>query len=195
MQSIVFFGLPGSIAALACLALSGCASVAIEAVNVAADKVSVTTNLDDALGGDPDAQFAVGEALCCSGDAATGTLYNTTEAITWLCRSAEQGNTDAMQKLGQIFEGDQVDGLRILRRAFTATQETPKNPAAAYFWYAKAGASGEIDGAETARALYETLSLAERDTAARYFDGAPAPCEWNDLAQTIAPSSDARPSQ
>ncbi len=166
---------------LAVAPLSGCASVAIEAATVAVDKVQISRNIDDARAGDPDAQFAVGNALCCSGDAAEGSVYNTAEALTWLCRSAEQGNTDAMQKLGQIFEGDQIDGLRTMRRLFTATQDVPENLAAAYYWYARAGIAGQNSASETAAELYLDMSTLERQRVRFYLDGTTTPCGWNDL--------------
>ena len=110
---------------LCSLLLTGCGAVAVETATIGWDKMKVRANIDAARAGDPEAQYAVGEALCCSGDTATGTLYSTEDAMKWLCAAAAQGNTNAMLKLGQIFEGDQVDGLRLMRRAMNGGDGHP----------------------------------------------------------------------
>ncbi|MEL6999155.1 MAG: hypothetical protein AAFP68_12910 [Pseudomonadota bacterium] len=154
-------------------------------MSVTADKAKVSLNIDEARAGDAEAQYAVGDALCCSGDAAEGTVYNTTEALTWLCRAAEQGNTDAMVKLGDIFSGDQVDGLRMMRRVLTAVSGTPKNLPAAYYWYTRAEAAGLSEAAEMTKPLDQSMTAADRTQAAHYLAASTTPCSWSDL-QTAA---------
>ena len=169
------------LAVLCGLLLSGCGAVAVETATIGWDKTQVWANIDAARAGDPEAQYAVGEALCCSGDTATGTLYSTEDAMKWLCAASAQGNTDAMLKLGQIFEGDQVDGLRLMRRAMNAVTDTPKNIAAAYYWYAAAGNAGVTEAAGTADELFKGMSASERATARGYLSRDKPPCSWADL--------------
>lgn len=176
-----------------CFQISGCASVAIEALAITADKVTANRNIDAAQAGDADAQYALGEALCCSGDAAEGTFYDTSQALVWLCRAAEQGNTDAMMKLGQIFDGDQVDGPRMMRRILTAITETPENAPAAYYWYARAGRDGHEAAAETAKSLAETMTAPEKAQADLYLEDAALPCTWADLQTAAADGTAGEP--
>ncbi|MEO1469791.1 MAG: hypothetical protein AAFV86_12095 [Pseudomonadota bacterium] len=173
--------------ALAALQLAGCAAVPMEAASVAIDKATVWRNIDAARAGDVEAQYRVGQALCCSGDVPEGSAYSTEEALHWLCVAASQGSADAMLKLGKIFEGDQVDGVRLVRRAMTAVTETPENPAAAHYWYARAAEAGEEDAAETARALYRDMTPAERAAALAYADAPEPPCRWDDLRAEAQP--------
>ncbi|MEM1385260.1 MAG: hypothetical protein AAGG06_16660 [Pseudomonadota bacterium] len=161
--------------------LAGCAAVAVEGGSVALDKARVQSNIDAALAGDPQAQYAVGAALCCSGDVAEGSVYSTAEAMRWLCAAANQGDTKAMLKLAQIFEGDQVDGLRIVRRAMTAVADTPQNLAAAHYWYSRAEASGGDGAADMAGETNQAMTTAEKEAVAQYAAGAEPPCEWADL--------------
>lgn len=169
---------------LCSLLLAGCGAVAVETATVGWDKAQVWINMDEARAGDAEAQYAVGEALCCSGDTATGTLYSTADAMRWFCAAAAQGKTDAMLKLGQIFEGDQIDGLRLMRRAMNAVTDVPRNRAAAYYWYAAAGHAGVAEAARTATDLNAEMTAAEKITAANYLSGTTPPCSWADLQAT-----------
>ena len=172
------------VAAAGVCALSGCAGVVIETANVVADKARLQSNLEKAEAGDPAAQFAVGDALCCSGDAAEGSAYSTENAIRWLCASADQGNADAMMKLGKIFSGDQTDGVRVIRRLLNAASGTPTNLGAAYYWYSEAGEAGKEDGALALLDLQKEMTPAERTLAADYLTSvAERPCGWDALVQ------------
>jgi hypothetical protein len=166
------------------LGLAGCGAVAVETATVGWDNAKVWANMDAARTGDPEAQYAVGEALCCSGDAATGALYSTADAMRWLCAAADQGNTDAMLKLGRIFEGDQVDGLRPIRRAMNAVTVTPQNLAAAYHWYATAAREGVTVAAGTTEELRAVMTDVEHARARDYLSGSEPPCGWGDLQAT-----------
>ena len=103
--------------------------------------------------------------------------------MKWLCAAADQGNTDAMQKLGQIFEGDQVDGLRLIRRAMNAVTDTPQNLAAAYYWYAAAGRAGVAEAAGIAADLNAEMTATEQLTTAGYLSSQNPPCFWADLQE------------
>lgn len=170
--------------ALLSVQLSACGAVVVETATVGWDKAQVRINMDAARAGDPEAQYAVGAALCCSGDSQTGTLYSTEDALKWLCAAAAQGNTDAMLKLGQIFEGDQVDGLRLMRRAMNAVTDTPQNLAASHYWYTTAGHAG-VDKAQVMAAdLNAKMTASQKEIAAGYVSGTKPPCCWTDLQAT-----------
>lgn len=163
-------------------ALSGCASVAIDTAHAIVDKARLQSNLEKAKAGDPTAQFVVGDALCCSGSAPEGSAYSTEKAIDWLCASADRGNADAMMKLGEIFSGDQTDGVRVMRRLLNAASGTPANLSAAYYWYTEAGEAGKEDGALELLDLLEEMTPAEQRLAVDYLTGvADRPCDWTDL--------------
>jgi hypothetical protein len=166
------------------LGLSGCAGLAIETVNVVADKARLQSALEEAEAGDPKAQFVVGDSLCCSGNDPERGAYSTEKAIGWLCASADQGNSDAMMKLGKIFSGDQTDGVRVMRRLVNAASGTPSNFGAAYFWYTRAAEAGNEDGAAAAIDLQqEKMSQDDKLLATGYLTEALAkPCDWESLA-------------
>lgn len=175
--------------ALCVLPLAGCGAVAVEAAAVAVDRVKVQQNIDGARAGDADAQYALGNARCCSGNAPSGTFYSTAEALTWLCAAAEQDNADAMLKLGRIFEGQQVAGLRLVRRAASVPFSTPMNRAAASYWYARAEAAGAATAARSAATLNRRMTPHDKLLAARYAATSTPPCNWSDFV-TAAPVTD-----
>lgn len=170
---------------LVAIGLTGCASAAIEGARVGVDAVSQKQNQEDAEAGDPEAQFALGDSLCCSGDVPKRGVYSTEESIKWLCAAAEQGNADAMVKLGKIFSGDQTDGLRLIRRAVNAVTGAPSNLGAASYWFDQAQKAGSEDGAEGGQELQEDMAPADETLAAQYMSGAlPKPCDWAALTHT-----------
>lgn len=167
------------------VAVSGCAAPVVEGANVAADRIRVESNMEEAEAGDAEAQFKVGNALCCSGSAPERGAYSTEKSIGWLCASARQGNTDAMMKLGQIFSGDQTDGLRLVRRAINVASGTPTNLGASHFWYSRAAQAGVENGREAAASLQTEMSQRDITLAESYRTGAqPEPCSWADLMAT-----------
>ena len=107
-------------------ALGGCAGAAMEGANMARDEVVYDKHIEAAQTGDAEAQYRVGEALCCSLGDREG-FYDTRESVEWLCRSAEQGYAPASQKLGQIYSGRVVSGVRILRRVAEGVSGRPEN--------------------------------------------------------------------
>lgn len=176
-----------AILALCLPLLAGCGAVALESASVAVDKAKVWRNTEAAQKGDPDAQYALGNALCCSGNAPDGVVYSTAEALEWLCVAADQGNADAMIKLGRIFEGRQVDGPRLLRRVSNIPFKPPVNRAAAYYWYKRAEDAGAAKASKAAAKLHKTMTAGEQVLAAHY-DLAPSPpCDWSALVAEATP--------
>src|SRR3546814_6649013 len=79
----------GGIAAITLLALGGCVGAVAEGANIAKDKATVSNNIEAARAGDAEAQYKVGDALCCSLNEGEG-FYDTPHSVAWLCSAAAQ---------------------------------------------------------------------------------------------------------
>lgn len=169
---------------LALLALTllfgGCATAVIEGGNIAKDKSTIKKNIVKARAGDPVAQFKIGDAYCCSVHQGSG-FYNTRVAVGWLCASASQGYGLAMYKLGKIYSGDVVDGVRLGRRLAQLIAGTSENRAVAYAWLAQAKAHGMVEASEPADEVWNDMSVAEQNAAQRLLqNGLRTTCRWED---------------
>lgn len=169
---------------LGCLVLAGlggCAGAAMEGANMAKDEVVYRENLEAAQAGDAEAQYRVGEALCCSlGDRKA--FYDTRAATDWLCRSAGQGYAPASQKLGQIYSGHVVEGVRLIRRIAERVSDRPENLPVSYAWLRVAEGQGAPEAAEDAADLWSELSAAQQSRAgALMSSGRPLPCRWDEV--------------
>ncbi|MBT4890171.1 MAG: sel1 repeat family protein, partial [Rhodospirillales bacterium] len=139
-------------------------------------------NLTLAMQGDAEAQYKVGNAYCCSPKEETGRFYNTKLSVDWLCASAHQGHSPAMYKLGKIFSGDVVDGVRLLRRAAMSIAGSTTNPAIAYTWLRQAADQGVEEARVEADTVWSDLSQLERLNATESWKkGLNAPCLWDDV--------------
>jgi hypothetical protein len=175
MRTIVLLLIMGSV-------LTGCVGTGLEGANIAKDKVTVSNNIAKAKEGNPVAQYKVGEALCCSPREKTGVFYNTKDSIAWLCASARQGYAPAMYKIGKIYSGDVVDGVRLMRRAAMGIAGSSENSPVAYVWLRQAGDLGLADGADSAKSLWQSLSPSERQAATQMLrSGLKAKCMWEDV--------------
>ncbi len=92
------------------LPLGGCVGGAVEAADAAKDIATCQDNLEQATAGDPKAEFAVGDAWCCSLSGRTGLLrhpvYSDQTATDWLCRSARQHYGPAQLELAASIPAD-----------------------------------------------------------------------------------------
>ncbi|MBL6957490.1 MAG: hypothetical protein ISR52_00795 [Rhodospirillales bacterium] len=162
--------------------LAGCAGVGVEGANIAKDKVTISKNIDPAKRGDAKAQFKVGEALCCSPREETGRFYNTRTSIAWLCASARQGYAPAMHKIGKIYSGDVVDGVRLFRRAAMGIAGSSENLPVAYVWLRQAVDGGFKDEDDLATKVWRDLTAPQRQTATHlYQSGLKTKCLWDDV--------------
>lgn len=177
------FGLVLAVA-LAPLLVAGCAArvgPAVEVANIARDKAIIQANRDAAEAGDAAAQFKLGDAYCCAPGGVQG-LYNNQQATAWLCRAARQDYAPAQYKLGQIYSGDVVDGVRIIRRVVTGVVGSDQDRIAAALWFSVAARQGYEDAAERGEASRQNLSAAEARQADVYLaDWRSAPCEWPEV--------------
>ncbi len=161
--------------------LAGCVGAAPEGADVARDRLIVSNNIDAARSGDAEAEFRVGDALCCSAGEAKG-FYDTQEAVAWLCRAADQGHASAAYKLGQIYSGDVGTGIRALRRLDRRSTGSGADRAVAYSWFRRAEVLG-VDGARDAGSeLWAELNADERSRAEALVLGhSPLPCTWKEV--------------
>ena len=165
--------------------LSGCASVAIEGAQATKSEIVISQNIKEAQAGNPKAQFAVGEAYCCSLNEGSG-IYNTKISVEWLCKSARQNYAPAMFKLGKIYSGDTIDGVRLARRAAAGVSGTSTNLPVAAAWLKLAELNGERAAASRYTDVWSDMSAADRTNAQKVLErGMNAPCLWNEV---IAPA-------
>jgi len=162
--------------------LSGCVGAISETVNITKDKIIISKNLEEAQSGDPEAQFKVGNSLCCSiGDSNKG-FYDTKKSIEWLCRSAESEYGPAAFKIAQIYSGDTVSGVRVIRRISSKIVGKKSVPAVSYSWFLLAEKYGEKDARKHADSMWASLDEKEREEAREYVTGQKKlPCLWADV--------------
>lgn len=166
---------------LALILIGGCVAPILEGANISKDKAVLSANQEAAESGDPEAQYKVGDAYCCSPREGGG-FYNNRLATEWLCKSAQQGYAPAQYKLGQIYSGDMVDGIRILRRVATAAVGSPDDQAVAATWFTLAADQEEEDAAAQRDEIVEALSADQRQRYEGYLETwQSAPCRWDDV--------------
>ena len=165
---------------MAGLLCSGCASIAIEGLNISKDEVIYRSNIDEAEKGDPEAQYKVGDALCCSIHEGSG-FYNTKKSVDWLCRSARQGYGPAMYKVGKILSGDVIDGVRLSRRVAQGVAGTSTNLPVAYGWLRAAEKNGVEEAKDRADSVWSEMSVPQRAASAAITrTDLPAACTWQE---------------
>lgn len=171
-------------AAIASLLLlpSGCAGVALEGASIAKDKAVAEANMKEAYAGNAEAQYKVGSSLCCALDEGGPSFYNTEQAVVWLCRSAAQSYAPAAQRLGEIYAGDLVTGVRVMRRVAEKIASPRSNLAVSYAWLRKSQALGNAKAGEQADKVWERMTPADRAAATAMTGGQqPVPCEWKEV--------------
>lgn len=166
------------------LTLTGCAGIAVEGGLAAKSKLVISQNIDAAEAGDASAQYEVGKAYCCS-VSGKDPIYNTEIAVDWLCRSARQGYTPAMLKLGNIYSGDTIDGARIQRRIAKKLSGVDTNFAVALVWYRFARKYGGEKASDRISEIQDSLDPNDINTADSIYQKGilKADCEWNQSIQ------------
>ena len=157
MNRIRFIATPIALAFVAS-ALSGCVSLVIGGADYASDSIKYSRNIEAATDGDAEAQYAVGDAMCCS-----------PESIDWYCRAADQGESNAMFRLGQVYSGDAADGVGLLQLIDALSDDVEVDRAQAYYWFKKAAEMRHPEGLDAANGL--ELDSAERADAEAYLSG------------------------
>ncbi|MBV5334010.1 sel1 repeat family protein, partial [bacterium] len=146
--------------------LSGCAGAAIEVAQGARAEMTYNENIQAARRGDVEAQYKVGSALCCSVTEGSS-FYDTPQAVEWLCRAAAAGHTPAMRKIGRIYHGDVVEGVRLTRRLAQKIAGSSTNLAVSYAWLQMAATRGEPDASEEAQDVWKDMNAKQRSDAKR----------------------------
>ena len=164
------------------LAFAGCAGVATEGANIAKDKVVASNNLAAAQAGNAEAQYKVGKAMCCSLNEGGQGFYDTPQSVGWLCKAAAQNHGQAALKLGEIYSGDVVSGVRVLRRVAQKVAGSSTERAVAYAWMRRAETLGAKDAQKSASDLWADLAATERAEASAMVTGRKSLlCDWRDV--------------
>lgn len=160
--------------------LTGCVGAAAEVAQTARAKATVNNNIEAAQKGDRVAQYKVGDALCCSATDDEAGIYNTRDSVKWLCASAAQGYGRAMNRLGEIYSGNTVHGVRLMRRVANS-MTVAENLPVAYAWYSNAKTFGVKDAAGDAEDVWKDMTPAQQATAKLLADsGLKATCQWDE---------------
>lgn len=84
--------------------------------------------------------------------------------------------------LGEIYAGDVVSGVRVLRRVAQRVAGSSTNLLVSYAWLRRAEAGGETQAGETADELWTNLSRSQRYEAEAMAEGRQSlPCTWNEV--------------
>ena len=162
--------------------LSGCVGAVSETANIAKDKIIISNNIKKAQAGDPEAQFKVGNSLCCSVVDSNKGFYDTQKSLEWLCRSAESQYGPAAFKIAKIYSGDTVSGVRVIRRIASRITGKRSIPSVSYSWFLFAENYGEKDARKHADSMWASLDEKEREEAREYVTGQKKlPCLWADV--------------
>ena len=179
---VLFYGKAARLLVFAMLALTGCAAVVIEGANIAKDQVVFANNIEAARNGDAAAQYAVGNSLCCALNESDDGFYNTPKAVDWLCQSAAQNHGPAAFRLGEIYSGDTVSGLRMMREAAHVVAGNTTNGPVAYAWMSRAATLGVRNATKERDDIFKNLSAEDRVKAQNLASGsATLLCRWNDV--------------
>ncbi len=152
---------------ISCL-LSGCVASMMESGHIAVDTATRDQHLQAALAGDPEAQYRVGNAYCCTPRHGVDAFYNNQKATEFLCMAAKQGHAPAAYELGRIHAGERVKGVRILRRIATRIRDDGvANLEIARYWYQQAAENGSAAAREQLSSFkgYEPAQFAAREVA------------------------------
>ena len=153
---------------------AGCVGTAINASTLAVKSQPREELQPRAEAGDPVAQYDLGKSWCCM-----GVGFDTQTATEWFCKSARQGNPDAMFELGRIYEGDvsrtPAPGQKVMRAI-----RARKSPVHADLWLTLATQAGHQDAAERRIALEATMNSGDLESAQGLLaDWRAVPCEYS----------------
>ena len=172
------------LALIGAMALAGCTVAAVEGLNIARDQAAYSAHIDAARAGHPAAQYQVGNALCCSLNEGSGPFYSTPQAVSWLCRSAAQDYGPAAFRLGEIYSGTTVKGVRLAREATGLVTGHTTNRAVAYGWMSRAATLNQPHATQRRDEIWQSMSAEERERAQQMANGqAPLLCEWQEVGR------------
>jgi hypothetical protein len=93
-----------------------------------------------------------------------------------------------MFRLGRIYDGDTVDGLRVGRRVAAAIADKPPHPDVAWVWFSLAADAGATDGAKRAERVQSRMSASDLDRTRllRMANPAAMPCTQNQVSASAS---------
>jgi hypothetical protein len=87
-------------------------------------------------------------------------------------------------RLGEIYSGTTVKGVRLAREATELVIGHSTNRAVAYGWMSRAAALNQPHAAQKRDEIWQSLSPAERERAQQMANGqAPLLCEWREVTR------------
>jgi TPR repeat protein len=166
-------------------ALAGCAAPVVEAAMQGRDTARRGGLEQAANAGDPKAQLELGNTYCCALTGQTDTAisaYDNEKATYWMCKAAGQGHAPAAYRLAQVYSGDTVSGVRLMRRIAQATTKSPTDIGVALMWARRAAAQNIPGGVDLANELSREATPAELQRANQLANAGPAaPCTWSQV--------------
>ena len=167
------------------LLLGGCLTPFIEGATEAYDHSLRDPPLRAAAaGGDPAAQYKLGNSYCCHGGGPLDaiSIYDNEKATRWYCLAARQGYGPAQLRLARIYSGHPISGLRVTQHVSSAVGNPDTDIAVALMWADVAAAGGDND----AKALRDDLAAqaGEKQRARAALLGEnwrTAPCQWTEV--------------
>lgn len=179
MASLINFGMKAFhclVCLLVVIILSGCVAAAVNTSTYAVKAADRDELLPLAESGDAVAQYKLGNSYCCMGAG-----FSTQTATAWFCKSARQGNTDAMYELGRIYDGDVARSVapgQKLRAAISAKQ----SPRHALLWFTLAADRGHNDAGSQLEKLAEKTSKEDLEAVAGMVSTwTEQPCEYDQV--------------
>jgi len=159
--------------------LTGCVGAAMNASTLAVKSGPRDELQPLAEAGDSAAQYELGKSYCCM-----GVGFDTQTATEWLCKSAHQGNADAMYELGRIYQGDVSRTLapgQKLMQAMNAKESRPH----AQLWLSLAASADHPDARKRLAEVSKKISENDGATATRLKAAwRNAPCEYERVFAT-----------
>jgi TPR repeat protein len=167
------------------LLLNGCYTPLIEGAQEGYDVARRGSLEAETAGGDPVAQYKLGDTYCCHGGGPMDqvSVYDNHKATFWYCKSARQGYAPAQLRLAQVYSGDPIHGLHIALRASALVDDVETDPGVALMWARVAANHG---GGDDAGELRDKIMAHATDkdrvrAAALMKDWQSAPCRWSEV--------------
>ena len=167
-----------------CFALPSCVTLTAAGVYSTYHSVHRNIYVEDAMHGDADAQYKLGQSYCCG----SNTIFNNREALRWMCMAAKSGHAEAAETVAGIYSSDKsIFYITDLAKRISHRNEStalPEDDAVALAWYAISHQLGNVDAAETIDKMEAALDAKTQNRAKKIVANYPnLPCE---LTQQVA---------
>lgn len=156
--------------------LAGCVGAAMSASTLAVRAAPREELRPLAEAGDSAAQYELGKSYCCMGAG-----FDTQTATEWLCKSARQGNADAMYELGRIYDGDVSRTMAPGQKLMQAVRAR-ESAAHAYLWLSLAASVDYPEAQQRLAGVRKKISVNDGVVVERLREAwQDAPCEYDDV--------------